>query len=251
MPATSTNPTPRIVLADVTVRYDDETALRGVSLAFEDDVTTAVIGKSGAGKSTLLQLVNGLVRPDAGAVRVFGQPIDYRRLPALRRRVGYAVQGTGLFPHMTVFDNITILARLEGWDRARIRARAEELMRLVELPLEYGGRYPYALSGGQQQRVGLCRAMMLDPPVFLLDEAFGALDPITRAEIHTEFLRLQRSRPRTIVLVTHDVREAVKLADRIVVLDEGRVLQHDARATVVDHPATPFVAELLATQLEV
>jgi osmoprotectant transport system ATP-binding protein len=241
---------PQIVIDNVTKSYASETALRGVSLEFEDNVTTAVVGKSGSGKSTLLQLVNGLVRPTSGAVRVFDSPIDYGGLPRLRRRIGYAVQGTGLFPHMTVFDNVTLLARLEGWESARMATRARELMAVVELPEEYAERYPHELSGGQQQRVGLCRAMMLDPPVFLLDEPFGALDPITRSEVHKEFVRLQKTGSRTSVLVTHDVREALTLAQRLVILEDGRMLQHDTCEAVVDSPASDFVAELLATQLE-
>src|SRR5262245_37479995 len=148
--------------------YGEEKALHEVSLTLVDDVTTAVVGPSGSGKSTLLQLINGLVRPSQGSVRVFGQPIDYQQLPRLRLQIGYAVQGTGLFPHLTVEGNVTLLARLARWDPERIRARAEELMKLVGLPAEYARRYPHELSGGQQQRVGLCRAMMLGPRVFLL-----------------------------------------------------------------------------------
>jgi osmoprotectant transport system ATP-binding protein len=241
---------PSIVVENATKSYASETALRGVSLAFEDNETTAVVGKSGSGKSTLLQLINGLVRPTTGLVRLFGDALDYDHLPALRRRIGYAVQSTGLFPHMTVFDNVALLARLEGWDDGRIHTRSRELMDLVELPHEYATRYPHELSGGQQQRVGLCRAMVLDPPVFLLDEPFGALDPITRHEIHKEFIRLQHASARTIVLVTHDLREAVKLAARLVILDRGQVAQHDTREAVLRSPANDFVAELLATQLE-
>lgn len=239
----------QITLETVSKHYDTEVALDAVTLSFDDNVTTAVVGKSGSGKSTLLQTINGLVRPTRGTVRVFERPIDYAALPWLRRKIGYAVQGTGLFPHMTVEHNITLLARLEGWDRSRIRARSEALMALVELPPAYRGRYPHELSGGQQQRVGLCRAMMLGPSVFLLDEPFGALDPITRSEIHKEFIRLQSSEPRTIVLVTHDLREAVKLAQHIVILDRGRLVQHGTREQILTEPANDFVSELLASQL--
>lgn len=235
---------------NVTKRYQTETALNGVTIEFAPSMTTAVVGRSGSGKSTLLQLVNGLERPTAGDVRVFGDAIDYGNLPRLRRRIGYAVQGTGLFPHQTVMGNITLLARIEGWDAARTRARAGELMELVGLPPDYAGRYPHELSGGQQQRVGLCRAMMLDPPLFLLDEPFGALDPITRTEVHEEFIHLQKASARTIVLVTHDLREAVKLAERLVVIEAGRIIQHDVTATVVNQPADDFVAELVRSQLE-
>src|SRR5947207_766360 len=148
---------PQIVLDQVSKSYGPEKALQDVAVNFADLVTTAVVGSSGSGKSTLLQLINGLVRPTTGAVLIFGQPIDYRRLPELRRQIGYAVQGTGLFPHMTVEKNITLLARLAGWDNERIQARIQDLMGRVGLPWEYAGRYPHELSGGQQQRVGLCR----------------------------------------------------------------------------------------------
>jgi len=237
---------PQITLDNVTKSYGLKAALSGVSIEFEDGLTTAVVGRSGAGKSTLLQSINGLVRPESGHVRVFGSTIDYGRLPALRRRIGYAVQGTGLFPHMTAGDNITLLARLVGWPPDRVANRREELMRLVELPAEYAARYPHELSGGEQQRVGLCRAMMLDPPMFLLDEPFGALDPITRGEIHGEFKRLQDASARTMVMVTHDVREAVDLAHRLVVLDDGRVLQHAPTEEVLERPANETVRALFA-----
>ncbi|MGD8414722.1 MAG: ATP-binding cassette domain-containing protein [Candidatus Latescibacterota bacterium] len=241
---------PQIVMEDVSKSYGAETALSGVSLQFEDGVTTAVVGRSGGGKSTLLRSINGLVRPDRGGVRVLGEPIDYRALPQLRRRIGYAVQGTGLFPHMTVRGNITLLARLEGWPQTRADDRCDRLMELVELPREYSDRYPHELSGGQQQRVGLCRAMVLDPPLFLLDEPFAALDPITKGEIHGEFTRLQQASARTIVLVTHDLREAVKLAQRLVILEKGRVVQHGPVPEVLDRPADDTVRSLLAAQLD-
>ena len=241
---------PHIVLDDVSKSYGKEEALRGVHVELADGVTTAVVGPSGSGKSTLLQTINGLVRPSAGTVHVFGKPIDYGRLPELRRQIGYAVQGTGLFPHLTVEKNITLLARLVGWSKDRSRSRAVELMNLVGLPWDYAARYPFELSGGQQQRVGLCRAMMLNPPIFLLDEPFGALDPVTRQEIHQEFLRLQASEPRTMVLVTHDLREALKLAQRLAVLDHGRIVQHGPCEEIVKAPATQFVQTFFRTQLE-
>jgi len=237
-------------LEHVTKFYAQEKALQDLSLTFVDDVTTAVVGPSGSGKSTLLQLINGLVRPNQGRVLVFGKPIDYGRLVELRRQIGYAVQGTGLFPHLTVEGNITLLAKLACWQQERIQARAEALMKLVNLPLAYARRHPHELSGGQQQRVGLCRAMMLNPRIFLLDEPFGALDPITRNEIHREFLRLQESEARTIVLVTHDLREARKLAQRLVVLDGGRTVQHGTCAEVLQNPASEFVRTYFQSQLE-
>jgi osmoprotectant transport system ATP-binding protein len=239
----------QIALEHVSKFYGDTQALQDTHLTFADDVTTAVVGPSGSGKSTLLQLINGLVRPSGGTVFVFGEPIDYECLPELRLRIGYAVQGTGLFPHLTVGQNITLLARLARWDPERIGARAEALMKLVSLPLSYANRYPHELSGGQQQRVGLCRAMMLNPPIFLLDEPFGALDPVTRNEIHREFLHLQSSEARTIVLVTHDLREAVKLAQRLVVLEGGVVVQHGTGEEILRSPATGFVRSFFQSQL--
>jgi osmoprotectant transport system ATP-binding protein len=240
----------QIVLKNVTKTYGNEEALHDVVLSFADNVTTALIGPSGSGKSTLIQLINGLVRPTSGEAIVFGKPIDYTRLPELRLQMGYAVQGTGLFPHLTVEGNITLLAKLAGWERERIRARADELMRLVGLPLEFARRYPHELSGGQQQRVGLCRAMILNPRIFLLDEPFGALDPITRNEIHVEFQNLQKLEPRTMVLVTHDLREALKLAHHMVILDKGHIAQQGPCDEVVSKPANDFVRSFMETQLD-
>lgn len=240
----------QITLENISKFYGDQQALLDIELTFTDDVTTAVVGRSGSGKSTLLQMINGLVRPNHGTVAVFGKPIDYQCLPELRLRIGYAVQGTGLFPHLTVEANITLLARLIKWDAERIKARTEELMELVNLPLSYVQRYPHELSGGEQQRVGLCRAMILNPQVFLLDEPFGALDPITRNEIQREFLHLQRSEARTIILVTHDLREALKLAQRLVFLDQGRLVQHGTCAEILENPANEFIRSFFQSQLE-
>jgi osmoprotectant transport system ATP-binding protein len=241
---------PDITFQGVSKTYGKEAALHDVTVAFEDGVTTAVVGPSGSGKSTLIQLINGLVRPTSGIVQIYGKPIDYGRLPELRRQIGYAVQGTGLFPHLTVERNITLLARLVGWNAERIGARARELMERVGLPWTFATRYPHELSGGQQQRVGLCRAMMLQPPLFLLDEPFGALDPITRSEIQQEFLRLQQSEPRTMVLVTHDLHEALTLAQRLIVLEHGRIVQHGPGEEIVKAPANEFVRTFFQTQLK-
>ena len=231
--------------------FDGETqVLKNVHLEFKNHNTTAVVGPSGSGKSTLLQLINGLVKPNSGLVTVFGKAINYNQLPALRKQIGYAVQGTWLFPHMTIRENITLLAKLEQWSAEKIEKRLNELVDLVELWPHLLDRYPYQLSGGQQQRVGLCRAMMLNPEILLLDETFGALDPITKHEIHEEFLRVQRVSDRTVLLVTHDVQEAMKLAKRLIVLHEGKILQHDDVEVVLKKPANAFVEQLLSSQLE-
>ena len=209
-----------------------------------------MIGPSGCGKSTLLKLCNGLVRPDSGQVRVFGQPMDYHSLPRLRRRLGYAVQGTGLFPHLSARDNITLLATLEGWSPADIAGRLDQLLALSHLRQEQLDRYPHQLSGGQQQRVGLCRAMMLRPEVLLLDEPFAAIDPITRAEIQQQLLALHRAEPTTAVLVTHDIREALYLADHIVIMAAGRVIRNEAKAALLERGAGQEPESLLHALLE-
>lgn len=205
--------------------YGGTSVFEHLTLRFEERTTTAIVGPSGSGKTTLLRLINGLLRPTQGVVQVFGSPLDYARLSQIRRRIGYAVQGIGLFPHLTVKENVVLLARLEGWENDRIEARLEELLEIVELSHTFASRYPHELSGGQQQRVGLARAMMLKPPLLLLDEPFGSLDFVTREEIHREFLRLQKAASPTIILVTHDRAEAAKLAQYIVVLEGGKVVE--------------------------
>ncbi|MEP1472347.1 MAG: ATP-binding cassette domain-containing protein [Halieaceae bacterium] len=203
--------------------YSGTPVLAQTSLEFAQNKITAIIGRSGCGKSTLLRVCNGLVTPDRGAVELFGQPLDYNNLPALRRRLGYAVQGVGLFPHFDIRKNITLLARLEGWDDAKIDHRLHELLQLTHLEEEKLTAYPHQLSGGQQQRVGLCRAMMLHPEVMLLDEPFAAIDPITRIDMHRQLLELHQAEPSTVVLVTHDMHEAMRLADHIVVMSQGKI----------------------------
>lgn len=226
--------------------YSDTTVIRDISLEIPRNVTTALVGESGSGKSTLLQIVNGLVVPDAGEVRLEGELLDYDDLPRLRRHMGYAVQGAGLFPHLTVERNVTLMATLEAWSAEAIARRYEYLFDLLELPIDFSSRYPHSLSGGQQQRVSLCRAMMLNPPLMLLDEPFSALDPITRKSIHEEFLRLRQAESRSIILVTHDMSEAVKLAQHLVILKEGAVVQQGAIDDVRSSPDDDYVARLFA-----
>ncbi|MGH9139791.1 MAG: ATP-binding cassette domain-containing protein [Vicinamibacterales bacterium] len=193
----------------------------------------ALVGRSGAGKSTLLKLVNRLLMPDEGAVLVQGRDTREWEPIALRRRVGYVLQDVGLFPHMSVADNVAVVPRLERWSADRIGPRLHELLELVGLPVdEFGQRWPDELSGGQRQRVGVARALAVDPPVLLMDEPFGALDPLTRAELHGEFRRIQARLRKTVIIVTHDMGEAFALADRVGVLEEGRLIANDRAATV-------------------
>ncbi|HSG88591.1 MAG TPA: ATP-binding cassette domain-containing protein [Pseudomonadales bacterium] len=235
----------------VSKSYGDVRVLEDVSLAIAAQRTTAVIGESGSGKSTLLQMINGLLRPDAGRVTVFGAEVGAgaEDLIALRRGIGYAVQGSALFPHLSVRDNVTLLARLEGWDPARRAERLARLLALMELDASLAERFPHELSGGQQQRVSLCRAMMLEPPLLLLDEPFSAVDPITRIGIHAHFRRLAEAEPVTVVLVTHDIREALHLASDLVVMAEGRIARAGAAEAVRAEPGAPWIERLFREQL--
>ena len=228
--------------------YSDKPVISDLTLALPANATVAIVGESGSGKSTLLQLANGLIRPDSGSVRVLGAALDYTRLPAIRRAMGYAVQGAGLFPHLTVEQNVTLVAKLEGWPRQRIAQRYEELLGLFRLPGELSARYPYSLSGGQAQRVGLCRAMMLDPPLLLLDEPFSSLDAITRAAIYEEMLQLEQTGDRSVLLVTHDISEAAALAKYLVILKQGRVHQQGSPQQIKDNPADDYVRGLLSNR---
>ena len=223
-----------VELTGVSVRRGGRAVLRDVSLRIAAGETVALVGRSGSGKTTLLRLINRLLEPDAGQVIVEGQPTTVWDPIALRRRIGYVIQDAGLFPHMTVAANIGIVPRLLLWEEARVASRIDELLAMVDLePAVYRGRWPDELSGGQRQRVGLARALAADPPVLLMDEPFGALDSITRAELHAEFRRVQSTLQRTVVLVTHDLAEAEALADRIAVLHDGRIILCDTPAAVL------------------
>jgi osmoprotectant transport system ATP-binding protein len=223
--------------------------LRGVDLRLPSGTTTAVVGASGSGKTTLLQMVNAVLRPDRGEVLVFGEPVPDEDLVGFRRRIGYAVQGAGLFPHLSNRDNVELVAKLSGWPEARRRERYLELLAMMGLDPEVSERYPYGLSGGQQQRVGLCRAFMLAPRLLLLDEPFSAVDPITRIGIYDTFLEVQQREGVSALLVTHDMREAVRLAGYLVILAEGQVLQHGTVEEVLAAPADDYVNMLVKEQL--
>ena len=220
--------------------YKQTRVLKNVSLSLPEAQTTAIVGESGSGKSTLLQLVNGLIQPDSGILKIEGQKINYRSISSVRKKMGYVVQGAGLFPHLTIRRNITLLAQLSGWEPRSMDERCDELLDEFGLDADLSERYPHSLSGGQQQRVGLCRALMLDPRLLLLDEPFSALDPITRGSIYNQFLKVIR-KDKSIILVTHDINEALKLAGHLVILRNGRVIQEGEPRSVVKHPADEYV----------
>ncbi|MCC8536466.1 ATP-binding cassette domain-containing protein [Xanthomonas axonopodis pv. poinsettiicola] len=235
-------------LDQVSRRYGQSLALDNVSLAFASGVTTAVIGPSGAGKSTVLRLLVGLEWPDSGTVGFDGTPLQRERLQAQRQRIGYVIQEGGLFPHLDAHSNVVLLAQTLGWTRERIDARLQTLCALCQLPPELLARYPAELSGGQRQRVGLIRALMLDPPALLLDEPLGALDPIVRYDLQEQMRALFARLGKTVVLVTHDVAEAAYLADTLVLMRAGRVLQQGSARALLEHPADPFVQRFLTAQ---
>ena len=237
-----------IALRGVSKRFGGAVALDDVSLDVPAGTTHVLLGSSGSGKSTILRLVLGLTAPDAGSVAVDGAAVEPASRSALVRRMGYVVQDGGLYPHLTAADNAALGAEAQGWPRARIATRLDELAAMADLDRGVLGRYPRELSGGQRQRVGLMRALMLDPPILLLDEPLGALDPIVRAELQAQLARLFAALGKTVVLVTHDLREAALLGRSITLLRAGRVVQQGTFADLVERPAAPFVAEFLRAQ---
>ncbi len=205
-----------------------------------------ILGPSGCGKTTLLKMVNRLYEPSSGTITLNGMDIRRAKVTKLRQQIGYVIQQSGLFPHMTVAQNVAVVPKLLGWARPKIQARVDELLDLVELsPEDYRDRYPAQLSGGQQQRVGLARALAGDPQVMLMDEPFGAIDAITRASLQDEILRLQRQLQKTILFVSHDVEEALRLADQILIMRDGQIVQFDTPFQILTQPADDFVRDLV------
>jgi osmoprotectant transport system ATP-binding protein len=235
-----------IQLDAVTKRYaDGRLAVVDLTLDVADGTTLALLGPSGCGKTTTLKLINRLLEPTSGTVRIDGRDSAAEDPAELRRRIGYVVQDAGLFPHLTARANVEVVPRLLGWPAARRASRARELFALVGLDADVAERYPAQLSGGQRQRVGVARALAADPAIVLMDEPFGALDPITRRRLQDEFAALQARLRKTVVLVTHDVGEACRLADRVAVMSAGRLAQVGTPAEIRAAPATAFVAEFL------
>jgi len=235
-----------IEFREVSKRFAGKIAVDRLTLGVEEGTTLALVGPSGCGKTTSLKMINRLIEPSDGEIVVAGRSITRTPLLELRRSLGYVIQYVGLFPHMTVAENVAAVPKLLGWSKAKIAARVDELLDLVGLPPdEYRERRPRALSGGQQQRVGVARALAADPPILLMDEPFGALDPITRARLQDELKAIQRKLHKTIVIVTHDMDEAVRLADTVAVLRHGRLVQLDGPSRLLVAPADSFVADLL------
>jgi osmoprotectant transport system ATP-binding protein len=236
-----------IEVQNLTRRYGERLAVDGVSFRVEAGELLALVGASGSGKTTTLKMINRLVEPSAGRVLVEGQDTTTIETHRLRRRIGYVFQGVGLFPHMSVGENVAVPLRLAGWEGERARARVTELLALVELDPQFALRQPSDLSGGQQQRVGVARALAVSPRLMLLDEPFGALDPLTRDRLQQSFLELRRRLELTAVLVTHDMAEALLLADRVGVMFDGRLVQIGSPSELLRAPADEHVALLLAT----
>jgi osmoprotectant transport system ATP-binding protein len=226
----------------VSKRYDGRTVVDDLSLDVAEGEFCVLLGSSGCGKSTTLRMINRLTAIDAGTIRVGGEDVSRAAAEALRRRIGYAIQSVGLFPHWTVEDNIATVPRLLKWPAARVRERVAELFDLLRLePARYRGRYPWQLSGGEQQRVGVARALAADPALLLMDEPFAAVDPITRDALQQELATIHRRTGKTVVFVTHDIEEALRLATRIAVMNEGRIVQRGTPLELLETPADDFV----------
>ncbi|MFK3937825.1 ABC transporter ATP-binding protein [Alkalihalobacillus sp. NPDC078783] len=223
-------------------------AVNNVSMDIKKGEFICIIGPSGCGKTTTMKMINRLIEPSNGKIYINDEDLLTQDAVKLRRKIGYVIQQIGLFPHMTIEENITLVPRLLKWTSSKKSKRAEELLSLVDMPKEYLNRYPHELSGGQQQRIGVLRALAANPPLILMDEPFGALDPITRDSLQEEFKRLQRSLDKTIVFVTHDMDEAIKLADRIVIMKDGEIVQMDSPEEILRNPANEFVEDFIGRE---
>jgi osmoprotectant transport system ATP-binding protein len=239
-----------ISFSDVTKRFDGapQNAVNHLSFDVKEGEFITIVGTSGCGKTTILKMINRLYERDGGVIRFFEEDISQKDPVKLRLGMGYVIQQIGLFPHMTVFENVAVVLRILKWDKVRVAARVKELLQLVNLdPDEFQGRHPSMLSGGQQQRIGLARALAADPAVLLMDEPFGAIDAINRTNLQNELLSIHRKQNRTCLFVTHDISEAFKLGQRVLIMDKGDVQQFDTPENIVKKPASTFVRELLVS----
>ncbi len=242
-----------IEISNVSKKYNQAGyyAVDHVSLSIEEGEFITILGSSGSGKTTLLKMINRLYEPDEGSITLFGEDISTLNPVTVRRRIGYVIQQVGLFPHMTIKQNVAAVPKLLKWNTVKIEARVDELLRLVGLePEEFKSRYPSQLSGGQQQRIGLARALASDPKIMLLDEPFGAIDAITRMNLQDELLRIHGGLKKTFLFVTHDINEAFKLGNRVIVMDKGKVCQFDTPKNIASSPADGFVASLISSSRE-
>jgi len=240
---------PMIELENVGKSYDGRAVVADLTLGVPKGALCVLLGPSGCGKSTTLRMINRLVPFDSGAIRVGGEDVLTAPPEELRRRIGYVIQSTGLFPHWRVEDNIATVPRLLGWPETRVRDRVAELLALLRLdPATYGAKFPHQLSGGEQQRVGVARALAADPDLLLMDEPFGAVDPITRDALQAEIARIHRATGKTIVFVTHDIEEALRLATVIAIMDRGRLAQVGTPLEIVERPASDFVRDFVGGQ---
>lgn len=237
-----------IAFEGVSKVYGGRTVLQPTTLTVEQGQSLALIGTSGCGKSTLLRLVIGLIQPDAGQISLDGTVLTPKNIRQVRLRMGYVIQDGGLFPHLTSSQNVTLVAKQQGWQEETMKSRMEELAALVHLPADLLPRFPAELSGGQRQRVGIMRALMLDPQVLLMDEPMGALDPIVRNSMQQELKQIFQSLGKTVIVVTHDMAEAAYLGDEVALMSAGRIVQRGTLKQLVEEPAEPFVSEFLKAQ---
>jgi osmoprotectant transport system ATP-binding protein len=241
-----------IKLKNVTKIYNNKEAVKNLSLDIEKSKITVIIGPSGCGKTTTLRMINRLVEPSSGEIFINGKNIKSVDPIHLRRNIGYVIQEIGLFPHYSVFENIATVPRLLKWEESRIKKRVEELLELFNLsPGEYSSKYQAELSGGERQRVGVARALATDPEIVLMDEPFGAIDPINRRELQDFFMGIQQKLKKTVVFVTHDMEEAIKIGDKLVIMQQGQLVQSGDTVEVIEHPKNSFVEDLLGTDKEI
>ena len=237
-----------IRLEQVTKKYGATVAVNDLSLEVNEGEVCVLIGPSGCGKTTTLRMINRLIEPTSGRILVNSRDTSQVKSEQLRRSIGYAIQSVGLFPHLTVAANIATVPELLHWDKSRIASRVEELLSLVGLsPAEYAVKYPHQLSGGEAQRIGVARALAANPPILLMDEPFGAVDPLTRERLQAQFVAIQQALKKTVILVTHDLDEAIRLADRIAVMAAGKLVQYDTPETILSRPASKFVHDFVGT----